>query len=763
MPGDDWDVEMFGEERPVWAMTVCGVKRPAPPEGGDRSKQANVGQGSGSQEVAQTGRGAKSNKELEELAELTARLALITAREQALLEGSVLETYLVPELHFLSKAGIEANRFYTGAVAGLKEQKKTDDSVDLGQLGPPFVTVFFMVMAAAVKAAQGAAQEPMANFFQTHVKGQPAEHITQYVTRFSIKVPRGEHTSAEMKGMVKFQVHIQTARPAGVVLREILDRILSEAGAERLVGSAPRGPLERKIGQLLSKRTSPPPQLSLPSALQNSERLRALVKRGVIKERPCVEAHPWSVAVRVGELQVHKTLATAADVEAATVALAAVEATLLHRSGNFYRHMLAAREPAGGRSVAPSALAPAAAPRAPAAAGGEGGRSCFGCPRCGRIFNVFSEDEQYHAVVALNHMDKRVHFAPWTEPRSAVDVASLQKRRAAGAVADRRTNAQFLVAGRRGLALSDEAENVSSGDGDRLAVVVRDRVAQRPTSRRAAPRPDCLTPSPDGLPQKVFLADGTGGSRSGSDHDPSDTEMDHPYDLADHLTKLVGLPPPPGLGLDFGEIAVPNRTPLRSKAAAFSPLRSQAEAFVPKGLALAGGQRVTSKAPGGGAQAKAQGWTTVMMRNVPHSYTCDKLIDLLESNGFSNPGMRGSSDFVYVPINFTQMLGVGYAFVNLTSQEKAEEFILAFEGFDGWESSFSKTACAMHWSVCQGLDENISRYRNSPLMCDDVPTFYKPVLLKDGVRIEFPKPTKQLRTLRRRKAKQQEGEGEGEE
>eukprot|EP00959_Pyramimonas_sp_CCMP1952_P223120 4664400-Pyramimonas_sp.AAC.1 len=63
----------------------------------------------------------------------------------------------------------------------------------------------------------------MANFFQTHVKGQPAEYITQNVTHFSVKAPRGEHASAKMKGMVKFQVRIQTARPAGVVLREILD------------------------------------------------------------------------------------------------------------------------------------------------------------------------------------------------------------------------------------------------------------------------------------------------------------------------------------------------------------------------------------------------------------------------------------------------------------------------------------------------------------------------------------------------------------
>jgi len=259
----------------------------------------------------------------------------------------------------------------------------------------------------------------------------------------------------------------------------------------------------------------------------------------------------------------------------------------------------------------------------------------------------------------------------------------------------------------------------------------------------------------DSLPQKVLLADAIGDSCSGTDHDLSDTEKDLPDDLAEHLTKLIGLPPPPGLGFDFGEIAPPKRTPLRSKATVFSPLRSQADAFVPKGLTLTGGDRVTSKAPGGGAEAKAQGWTTVMMRNVPHSYTCDKLIGLLESKGFSK-----WFDFVYVPINFTHMLGVGYAFVNMTSQERAEEFVLAFEGFDGWESSFSKTACAMHWSVYQGLEENISRYRNSPLMCEEVPAFYKPVLLKDGVRIEFPKPTKQLRTLRRRNAKQQEGESE---
>jgi len=265
----------------------------------------------------------------------------------------------------------------------------------------------------------------------------------------------------------------------------------------------------------------------------------------------------------------------------------------------------------------------------------------------------------------------------------------------------------------------------------------------------------------DTVPLKLhFTDDGsliTGSdtcSGEGLDHSDSDEDRTS-QDLGVELWPVEPIGAPPGLDLDVGAppgLAPAKRTPLRSQAAVYTPLRSHADAFVPKGLALAGGTRSAS-APGGGTDPKAPAWTTVMMRNVPQSYTCDTLIDLLESKGFSK-----WFDFVYVPINFSKMLGIGYAFVNLVSPERAEEFILAFEGFDGWASSFSKEACAMHWSVCQGLSENINRYRNSPLMGEDVPAFYKPVLLEDGVRIPFPKPTKQLRTLRCRKSKVQEGE-----
>mmetsp|Transcript_42275 Transcript_42275/g.96157 ORF Transcript_42275/g.96157 Transcript_42275/m.96157 type:complete len:147 (+) Transcript_42275:3-443(+) len=132
-----------------------------------------------------------------------------------------------------------------------------------------------------------------------------------------------------------------------------------------------------------------------------------------------------------------------------------------------------------------------------------------------------------------------------------------------------------------------------------------------------------------------------------------------------------------------------------------------------------------------------------MLRNVPQAYTCDSLIALLESRGYST-----WFDFVYVPIKRTEVLGVGYGFVNLVTPERAEEFMLAFEGFDGWAESPSRAASTMHWSVCQGLRENIARYQNSPLMSDDVPAFFKPVLLKNGVRIPFPQPTKKVKPRR---------------
>jgi len=263
----------------------------------------------------------------------------------------------------------------------------------------------------------------------------------------------------------------------------------------------------------------------------------------------------------------------------------------------------------------------------------------------------------------------------------------------------------------------------------------------------------------DILPLKVRLAeDGSriAGCDTGSASDADQSDIDEELAAQPQLVGPIGLPPglaaPPGLGFEVasgfeclgGAVAPVKRTPLRSKATEYSPLSSHAEAFVPKNLARTGGGCSRPRLGGsGGSGPKAPAWTTVMMRNIPFSYTCDSLIDLLESKGFSK-----WFDFVYVPIKRSEIQGVGYGFVNLTSRERAEEFMRAFEGFDDWPSASSKTACSVQSSICQGLSENVNRYRNSSVMRDDVPAFYKPVLLKDGVRVPFPRPTKPARKPR---------------
>jgi hypothetical protein len=135
--------------------------------------------------------------------------------------------------------------------------------------------------------------------------------------------------------------------------------------------------------------------------------------------------------------------------------------------------------------------------------------------------------------------------------------------------------------------------------------------------------------------------------------------------------------------------------------------------------------------------------TTLMMRNVPNSYTRDMVLHLLDREGFA-----ARYDFVYLPVDFRRLAGLGYVFVNFVTTEDAAWAKLHFQGFDRWEVASPKV-CEMSWSEpLQGLDAHIDRYRTSPVMHEDVPEKYKPVYLQDGVRQPFPAPTKRIRPPR---------------
>jgi len=138
--------------------------------------------------------------------------------------------------------------------------------------------------------------------------------------------------------------------------------------------------------------------------------------------------------------------------------------------------------------------------------------------------------------------------------------------------------------------------------------------------------------------------------------------------------------------------------------------------------------------------------TTVMMRNIPSSYTREMLLELVNRKGFT-----GSYDLVYLPIDFqNNASNLGYSFINFVDAEVANRFHKQFDGFCQWTiESCSLKVCEVTWSdAMQGIDAHVERYRNSPVMHKSVPDECKPVLFQEGERIPFPEPTKIVRPPR---------------
>jgi len=167
-----------------------------------------------------------------------------------------------------------------------------------------------------------------------------------------------------------------------------------------------------------------------------------------------------------------------------------------------------------------------------------------------------------------------------------------------------------------------------------------------------------------------------------------------------------------------------------------SPSYGRVEAVGP------GKQQVTEDAACKAADhnANTRGNTSLILRNVPYSWTRDSLIELLRSKG-----LERDVDFVYMPLDFDTMKSLGYAFVNLTEPCYVDRFCKAFEGFDGWQVGDTKLKCKVFFSRTQTLSGNIRRYRNSAVMSSSMPDECKPAIFSDGVRIPFPEPTHELR------------------
>lgn len=141
--------------------------------------------------------------------------------------------------------------------------------------------------------------------------------------------------------------------------------------------------------------------------------------------------------------------------------------------------------------------------------------------------------------------------------------------------------------------------------------------------------------------------------------------------------------------------------------------------------------------------------TSVIVRKLPKGCGRDQMVKVMNREGFF-----GAYDLIYAPMDFATHTGLGYSFVNLTTKDNALRFIEHFQGFSNWTAS-SEKACEVSLSKeIQGLEAHVERYRSSPVMHEYVPDEFKPAMFANGLRVEFPAPTKPIKQPRLRASRQ---------
>lgn len=147
-------------------------------------------------------------------------------------------------------------------------------------------------------------------------------------------------------------------------------------------------------------------------------------------------------------------------------------------------------------------------------------------------------------------------------------------------------------------------------------------------------------------------------------------------------------------------------------------------------------------------------YTTVMLRNIPNKYTREMLVRVL------NQDYLGVYDFLYLPIDFKNKCNVGYGFINFRTTEACEHFIKQFHGVDVRQclpGINSKKVAEVTPARMQGLNENVQRLRNSPVMnqLQEHPEWMPLLLDPNGNPEPFPQPDQVVSPVKPR------GKGQG--
>ncbi|KAF4661034.1 hypothetical protein FOZ61_003594 [Perkinsus olseni] len=130
----------------------------------------------------------------------------------------------------------------------------------------------------------------------------------------------------------------------------------------------------------------------------------------------------------------------------------------------------------------------------------------------------------------------------------------------------------------------------------------------------------------------------------------------------------------------------------------------------------------------------APGLTTLMVRNIPYSYTPLELLDELQAA----IGFQGTFDFFYLPANCKLSCNVGYGFINFRNPDDCERFKRDFaeRTFDKAVNGRKVVGQASYAHV-QGLDANLeylkrTRVGSMSAAKGDVNNLYAPMVFVEG-------------------------------
>lgn len=116
-----------------------------------------------------------------------------------------------------------------------------------------------------------------------------------------------------------------------------------------------------------------------------------------------------------------------------------------------------------------------------------------------------------------------------------------------------------------------------------------------------------------------------------------------------------------------------------------------------------------TKAISGSPDAKK----TLMIRNIPNKYGQDTMLDMLDKSGLSN-----TYDFFYLPKDFRNGAGLGYAFINFVD---AKYTTILYDKFHNkrWDEHNSRKVCEITYGRVQGRDNLIDHFKGAKFPSSD--------------------------------------------